>query len=408
MPHTTIVGAGQAGLQLGLALLQHDYQVTLVSDRRPEEIRNGAILSTQVLFGPSREIERELGLELWPEAPPIEGVALQVAGPDGNKALEWSARFDAPAQSVDQRLKIPEWMRLFEARGGELRYAKATLQDLEDYASTSDLVIVAAGKGEISQLFARDAEKSKFDQPQRALAVCYVRNMKPRPSHSAVVFNVIPGAGEYFVMPGLTLNGPCEQMFFEGLPGGPFDCFQEVHSSEEHLALAKRLLDQFVPWEAERSGDVELTDDRASLRGRFAPTVRKPVGQLPSGACVLGMADTIVLNDPITGQGANNAVKSADLYLQQILERGERPFDAAWMQETFALYWDYAQWVTAFTNTMLLPPTPHFLKILGAAAQQPRIAHRFVNAFSNPREFFPWLTDPVEAERFIAEYSVKK
>ena len=56
----------------------------------------------------------------------------------------------------------------------------------------SDLVIVAAGKGDIAQLFERDAEKSPFDKPQRALALTYVHGMKPREDHSAVNFNLIP------------------------------------------------------------------------------------------------------------------------------------------------------------------------------------------------------------------------
>ena len=40
----------------------------------------------------------------------------------------------------------------------------------------------------------------------------------------AVSFNLIPGVGEYFVFPALTLSDPCEIMVFEGIPGGPIDC----------------------------------------------------------------------------------------------------------------------------------------------------------------------------------------
>jgi flavin-dependent dehydrogenase len=63
--------------------------------------------------------------------------------------------------------------------------------------------------------------------------------------------------------------------------------------------------------------------------------VRKPVARLPSGALILGMADAVVLNDPITGQGSNNAAKAARIYLKRILDNGNKPFDAAWMQQTF-------------------------------------------------------------------------
>ena len=145
-----------------------------------------------------------------------------------------------------------------------------------------------------------------------------------------------------------------------------------------------------------------LTDANATLRGKFAPTVRHPVGTLPSGALVLGMADTVVLNDPITGQGSNNAAKCAKVYLDAILEHGDAPFTAEWMAETFNRFWDYAQWVTGWTNAMLMPPPPHVMNILGAASQAPAIAHRFVNGFDDPRTFFPWLADPAEAEKMIA------
>jgi hypothetical protein len=43
------------------------------------------------------------------------------------------------------------------------------------------------------------------------------------------------------------------------------------------------------------------------------------------------MADAVVLNDPITGQGSNNAAKRAELYLAGILEHGDDPFSAEWV-----------------------------------------------------------------------------
>ena len=64
----------------------------------------------------------------------------------------------------------------------------------------------------------------------------------------------------------------------------------------------------------------------------------------------------IVANDPITGQGSNNAAKCAATYLRSILEAGDRPFDADWMTATFESYWQHARYVTDWTNTMLQPP----------------------------------------------------
>jgi hypothetical protein len=161
-----------------------------------------------------------------------------------------------------------------------------------------------------------------------------------------------------------------------------------------------------MPWEAERCRAVELTDPNGILAGRFPPTVRRPVGRLPSGKAVLGMADVVVLNDPITGQGSNNAAKCADVYLRRILERGEGPFDETWMQETFDEYWAYAQAVTGWTNALLTPPPGHVLMLLGAANGDARVAHRFVNGFDDPRDYFDWFMDPAKADAYLAELAV--
>jgi hypothetical protein len=328
-----------------------------------------------------------------------------VPAPDGSgaKAIDWNARLDKPAQSVDQRVKFPAWMAEFERRGGRLTIKDAGIADLEDYAKASDLVVVAAGKGDIARLFERDAGKSPFDKPQRALALTYVHGMKPRPEYSAVNFNIIPTVGEYFVFPALTLSGPCEIMVLEGIPGGPMDCWKSIKSPAEHLAQSKAILNAFLPWEADRCRSIELTDDNGILAGSFAPTVRKPIGRLPSGAAVLGLADAVCLNDPITGQGSNNASKAARTYLDAIVAHGDKPFDAAFMQATFDSYWNYAQYVTGWTNALLQPPPPHVLNLLGAAQSFPVLAKRIANGFNQPLDFFPWFAVPEEADRYLKQ-----
>jgi flavin reductase (DIM6/NTAB) family NADH-FMN oxidoreductase RutF/2-polyprenyl-6-methoxyphenol hydroxylase-like FAD-dependent oxidoreductase len=404
-----IVGAGQSGAQLALGLLGHGYQVTLVSERSAEELRGGRVMSSQCLFETALQTERELGLNLWDEiCPPVTAIAFTVAdsGEPPRPRLTWRAALDGAAQSVDQRLKLSSWLSLFTQRGGQLVHATAGVSELEELAASHDLVIIAAGTGTIARLFPRDESRSAYDKPQRSLALTYVNGMTPTPDGPEVSFAVAPGIGEYFTFPALTMTGPCDIMCFEGIPGGPMDSWDSVSTPEAHLAESQRILEQFFPWEAARSRDARLTDPGGTLRGQVTPTVRRPVGVLPSGALVLGIGDAVVLNDPVTGQGANTAAKAASFYLDSIVNHGAAEFDADWMTSTFENYWrGWAQWVTAWTNSFLQPPAAHLTELATAATRLPGLAAVLANGFDDPRTFFPWWFDAAEAKRLIASHA---
>jgi Styrene monooxygenase A putative substrate binding domain len=409
MPKVLIVGAGQSGLQLALTLREHDYDVTLMSARTPDEIRRGRVMSTQCMFGDALQVERDHGLNQWEaDTARVEGLGISIAAPDSSRAMDWVGKLDNYAQSVDQRVKMAGWLELLEERGGKVIIHGVTTADLDKLTELYDLVIVAAGKGELVQLFDRNPERSPFTRPQRILSLAYVHGLAPRPEHpefSAVRFNIVPGVGELFVIPAYTLTGNCEILFFEGVPGGPLDCWDDKPDPQEHLERILGLMRQFVPWEHDRAGAVVLTDPRATLTGGYTPMVRFPVGELPSGGAVLGMADVVVANDPITGQGSNNAAKCAAVYLDCILQRGDKPYDREWMEATFEQYWDYAQHVTNWTNALLQPPPEHVLKILGAAQTNDTVARRFVNGFCDPSDYQHWFMDPAKAEAYLAEVS---
>lgn len=406
MRRIAIVGAGQAGLQLALGLLAKGYHVTLTTNRNGEDIRNGKVMSSQCMFNAALQSERDLGLNFWEDqCPAVEGIGLTVPDPENpNEPLfSWSARLDRYAQSVDQRLKMPVWLDEVVKRGGEVIIQDVGVAELEQMSASHDLVLLAAGKGEIVNLFEKDTERTQFQQPQRALSLTYVKGMTPMSPFSRVSFNLIPGVGEYFVFPCLTTTGPCEIMVFEGIPGGPMDCWQGITSAEQHLEKSLELVNRYVPWEAERCRSVELTDDKGFLSGRFTPMVRKPVLTLPSGRKVFGMADALVVNDPITGQGSNNAAKCSKVYLDAIVARGAQNFGPEWMHDTFEQYWNYARHVVKWTNTMLTPPPQHLLELLGAASQSKPLASAIANGFDDPRNFAPWWFDAQSCQAFIQE-----
>ena len=103
------------------------------------------------------------------------------------------------------------------------------------------------------------------------------------------------------------------------------DCWKDIRTPAEHLAQSKKILETFLPWESRALPlGPNCTDaNRHSRRRVQAPTVRaEPIGRLPSGAAVLGLAGRRLPErmDPITGwQGSNNASKAAKTYLDAIL-----------------------------------------------------------------------------------------
>ncbi|MGX1712170.1 styrene monooxygenase/indole monooxygenase family protein [Streptomyces albidoflavus] len=407
MRRILIVGAGQSGLQLALGLQANGYEVTLMSNRTADEIRTGRVMSTQCMFHTALQHERDIQANFWEsQAPKIKGLGVSVADPDSSRAVDWVGMLDGHAQSVDQRVKMAGWMETFAERGGQVVIHGAAVSDLDYFARTYDLVMVSAGKGELVSMFERDASRSPFTTPQRALSVAYVHGMGPRPEHpdfDAVRCNLVPGVGELFVMPTYTTSGRADILFWEGIPGGPLDAFKGIKDPSEHLALTLELMEKFTPWEYARSTQVELTDAGGTLAGRYAPTVRKPIGRLPSGGLVLGVADVVVANDPITGQGSNSASKCAASYLSSILGHGDRPFDEEWMQATFDGYWNTAQHVVKWTNAMLGVPPEHVLKLIGSGMRYQQVADRFANGFDNPADFDNFFFDPEKTEAYLAE-----
>ncbi|GGP44300.1 styrene monooxygenase/indole monooxygenase family protein [Streptomyces abikoensis] len=403
MRRIAIVGAGQAGLQLALGLQAHAYDVTLVSARTAGEIRDGHVLSTQAMFGPAQTIEREAGLNLWDDqVPAVHTIRATVIDPPGTLAAAVTGRLDHPQRSVDQRVKLSGWLELFERRGGHVEYRSVDRAELAALARGHELTIVAAGRGGLSGIFPRDPERSPFDRPQRTLACLYLHGVAapPEPAETHVRVMMIPGVGEGLLQPALTTSGPCTILLWEAVPGGPLDCWQDRPGPRDNLERSLALMREFVPWEYELCAKAEPTDATATLYGAVDPVVRHPVARLDGEVSVLGMGDTVVVNDPVTGQGSNSAARCADVYRRAILARGDRPFDDSWMRDTFEEFWAYARHATAFTTAMLGPLPPHVARVLATATVRQEVADRFAEVYADPSGA-RWFLDPAEAGAYL-------
>ncbi|YCH08790.1 styrene monooxygenase/indole monooxygenase family protein [Arthrobacter sp. alpha11c] len=266
MRKIAIIGAGESGAQLALGLQREGYDVTLFSDRSAAQIRTGKVMSSQCMFPTALAAEAQLSSALTKlyddeAVPGISSIRLRVEGESGSGAIEWEAPLEGTARSVDQRIKSAAWIEAFVAGGGDFRIEKVTPRMLEELARDYELVIVSAGKGEIAQIFPKDRSKSPFDRPQRVLALNYVSldtvsfdavapdsatGPAEQPSAS-IRMSVVPGVGEFFTFPGLSVSGPCQMMVFEGVVGGPMDKWTDVTNPEEQLSRSLEILEEHFP-----------------------------------------------------------------------------------------------------------------------------------------------------------------
>lgn len=420
MRKITIVGAGQAGLMIGVGLVRKGYDVTIISNQTPEEIRNGRITSSQAMQATPIAYEREMGLRLWEDDyQSWGGIEFNVLNPETHqKQFTFSTRIgplngrpDWVCESIDQRVKMPAWIYKFEELGGKMVYEDADLAALERYEAESDLVLVAAGKGEIAKLLVRDDEKSVFDKPMRALGLAYVKGMEPIQTRDngqirrGLTWNAAPGVGEFFACNALTTSGECDIWIFEGIPGGPMDILDTRDGPEQYFQNCLKILREYFPDQYARCENVQLTDDLGILSGRFPPTVRKPVMNLPNGGLAMGVADAVVLNDPITGQGSCNAAKFAKVVYDAVLDHGYREFDVQWMQATFDSFWEAAKPVVDWTNSMLVEPGPAQMKLMAAADQNPVIGEFLIRGMDDAGRLMPYWTDETAADELIAQLS---
>jgi 2-polyprenyl-6-methoxyphenol hydroxylase-like FAD-dependent oxidoreductase len=108
-----------------------------------------------------------------------------------------------------------------------------------------------------------------------------------------------------------------------------------------------------------------------------------------------------VLNDPLTGQGANTASYAAET-LAGAIGRAER-FDETFCREVEGRIWAYTRCVTEQCNRRLQPPPQHMLALLAAAARNQEVADFYASAYNRPDQFWPLESSPERMAAFLAD-----
>jgi 2-polyprenyl-6-methoxyphenol hydroxylase-like FAD-dependent oxidoreductase len=219
-----------------------------------------------------------------------------------------------------------------------------------------------------------------------------------------VSFNLVPGAGEIFQQPFLTHDGVVAAILIEAVPGGPLEPAVQIDPAADPRTFVSTLLQtigEFAPGLAARIdprcfaplGELDV------LRGGVTPTARRAWATLPDGRLVLAIGDAWVVNDPITGQGANIGSHCA-WHLAAALASTER-LDEHFARRLEDELWSFAGPVTAWTNAFLRPPPTHVLELLAAATAHQPVADAFANGFADPAWFAAQLASPEATAAFV-------
>jgi siroheme synthase (precorrin-2 oxidase/ferrochelatase) len=280
MRKIAIVGSGIAGLVAAHGLLKAGYAVTVYSDRTADEWLNASRpTGTAARFDLALSYERELGLNFWDdEAPGGEGVYLTFCPALHNPLITLLGRFQRPFQAVDVRLQSARWMVEFERRGGQIVIGRIAPEDLETLAASHDLVIVAAGRADLCQMFARDAERSGYDAPQRQLAMVIAAGGPATFANVPMLpvrFDLLGTDGEIFFVPYYHKDaGASWNILVEAKAGSRLDRFRDLKTGDGVLAAVKAAVSELFPWDEPFVRNMHLADPLGWLTGQ----VLRPFG----------------------------------------------------------------------------------------------------------------------------------
>lgn len=408
MKNIGIVGAGVAGLHLGLRLQAAGVPVTLYAEKGPDELREGRLPSLVVRFHPMRAREHALGIRHW-DYPDFgtSGIHFEVSG---GPPISWKGSFRQPASGVDMRIYYATLLEAFAERGGDVVVGALLASDVARVAAGHDLMVVSSGRSGLCDMFPRDLQLSPYQTPQRWLVGAFYEGLR-MPEALRVIYTASPGNGEIFQSPFTTCDGRrvcC--ILIEGTFGGAFEPLRGIRFEDDPAAFESAVMDlvrQHAPAIHQNIDPREFAVTRPLdiLAGAITPSVRRGYVALGGGKLALSLGDAQVATDPILAQGANNAARQAEQLAALLL--ADPRIDEAFCRQAESLLWSAARAGAEWTNAMLGPPPPHAIELFIAASRNSKIADELSENFGWPEKNWEIFGSPEGAAAFLARHGMQ-
>ncbi|MYW71947.1 styrene monooxygenase subunit StyA [Pseudonocardia sp. SID8383] len=403
-----IIGAGTAGLQLGLYLQRHDVDVTIITDRGPDEIRSTGLTNTVAHHAVTLDRERELGIDHW--STDDYGYFGHEYHMGGDDPLRFRGGYHAPSRAVDYRIYHAQLLEDYLERGGRVEQRQVRHDDIAEISSRFDLVVVSTGKGPFGQMFGRVAAESPYDTPQRALCVGVFSGIDQQDNRS-VVWSAAPGAGELIEIPFLSFDGLQTALVFENHIGGELESLSRLSYDDDPKAFRSQVLDALRahhPATAERVDSRSFDLARGSidlLQGAVTPAVRRSSVLLDDGTLALSLGDVKSTVDPVLGQGGNMASHAAWVLGAEIVEQDI--FDHRFVEQLERKRDDRVLAASRWTNFMLeaLRTRPdEFGQVLQALHDSPSMADEFTDGFNFPERQWDRFATPERIAAWVGRH----
>jgi 2-polyprenyl-6-methoxyphenol hydroxylase-like FAD-dependent oxidoreductase len=400
-----VIGAGVAGLHLGLLLREHDVPVTIYTDRSAEQVANGRLPNTVSHHHHTLERERALGVHHW-DAAEYGYVCHHHGIVGGPEELRFRGDYLHRSSIIDYRLYLPRLMADYEERGGRLEVRPLRPEDVERMSQDHDLMVVAAGRGAFGAMFGVRAEKSPYHKPQRRLSAGIYHGVaysEPK----GVGVHVSLGHGELLELPIYSREGFATALLFEGIPGQDLEPLADLRYEDDRelfdrTVLAK--LERHFPLCAERVDRSEfgLQGPSDILQGALTPVVRNDYVRLANGRYAIAAGDVHCLVDPVNGQGANSASYSAWMLGQAIVE--DYAFDERFCRRVAAERERFVLAISDWTNLILNAP-PYVLELMEEMSRTKSLCDEYARNFNHPDRQWDALATPERVAGFIARHS---